>query len=421
MSFINLEPHELNKLLANQSYIQEFSPSQADTLVFDNLSKKRLDFKGLPHLERWYNHIASFKSERQHFPTNNPSVMGVKDCIMAESLSWEERKALIGRNLQEILGEDRLIELLKQPGRDFSIYWGTATTGKPHIAYFVAMSKIADFLRAGCQVTILFADLHAYLDNMKAPWELLALRTDYYEHVIKAMLRAIDVPLEKLKFFIFPLLHVHREYTLDVYRLSSVITEHDAKKAGAEVVKQVEHPLLSGLLYPGLQALDEEYLKVDAQFGGVDQRKIFTFSEKYLPQLERDETTKQQLTQVKRLLERQETEKRREELQRVRVAERKEALEHDLRTILSDRDMARLEYADVCRQYKEEQRLSRALLGRVEEARTGRMVTNLASQHKDVIWRVVTLDTAVQRASQKCQSLQQALKRSERDERPSQK
>lgn len=42
-----------------------------------------------------------------------------------------------------------------------------------------------------------------------------------------------------------------REYTLDVYRLSSVITEHDAKKAGAEVVKQVEHPLLSGLLYPG--------------------------------------------------------------------------------------------------------------------------------------------------------------------------
>lgn len=46
---------------------------------------------------------------------------------------------------------------------------------------------------------------------------------------------------------------VSREYTLDVYRLSSMVTEHDAKKAGAEVVKQVEHPLLSGLLYPGLQ------------------------------------------------------------------------------------------------------------------------------------------------------------------------
>ena len=29
--------------------------------------------------------------------------------------------------------------------------------------------------------------------------------------------------------------------------------QHDAKKAGSEVVKQVQHPLLSGLLYPGLQ------------------------------------------------------------------------------------------------------------------------------------------------------------------------
>ena len=58
--------------------------------------------------------------------------------------------------------------------------------------------------------------------------------------------------------------------------------QHDVRKAGAEVVKQVEHPLLSGLLYPGLQALDEEYLKVDCQFGGVDQRKIFTFAEKVM-------------------------------------------------------------------------------------------------------------------------------------------
>lgn len=56
-----------------------------------------------------------------------------------------------------------------------------------------------------------------------------------------------------------------REYTLDVYRLSSMVTEHDAKKAGAEVVKQVEHPLLSGLLYPGLQVIKKNILKKDCQ------------------------------------------------------------------------------------------------------------------------------------------------------------
>lgn len=87
---------------------------------------------------------------------------------------------------------------------------------------------------------------------MKAPWELLALRVEYYENSIKSMLKSIGVPLEKLKFVRGTDYELSKEYTLDVYRLSSVITEHDAKKAGAEVVKQVDHPLLSGLLYPGM-------------------------------------------------------------------------------------------------------------------------------------------------------------------------
>ncbi|CAG7666140.1 unnamed protein product [Allacma fusca] len=200
------------------------------------------------------------------------------------TMSLEQRKKYITRNLQEVLGEDRLEAMLASEG-DFNIYWGTATTGRPHVAYFVPMSKIADFLRAGCRVTILLADLHGYLDNMKAPWELLEKRTLYYERIIKSMLTSINVPLEKLKFVKGSEYQFSREFTADVYRLSSLITEHDARKAGAEVVKQVDHPLLSGLLYPGLQALDEEYLKCDAQFGGVDQRKIFTFAEKYLPQL----------------------------------------------------------------------------------------------------------------------------------------
>jgi hypothetical protein len=114
------------------------------------------------------------------------------------SLTFEQKYELITRNLQEIVGDDRLKAILKE--RDLRIYWGTATTGKPHIAYFVPMSKISDFLRAGCEVTILFADLHAYLDNMKAPWELLEKRTEYYARIIKSALKSIGVPIDKLKF-----------------------------------------------------------------------------------------------------------------------------------------------------------------------------------------------------------------------------
>ncbi|KAF2357140.1 Aminoacyl-tRNA synthetase class Ic, partial [Trinorchestia longiramus] len=134
-------------------------------------------------------------------------------------------------------------------------------------------------------VVVLLADLHAYLDNMKAPWQLIQHRTRYYEAVIRAMMRAIGVPQEKLTFVQGTSFELSTAYTQDVYRLTAMVTEHDARKAGAEVVKQVSSPMQSGLLYPGLQALDEQYLGVDVQFGGVDQRKIFTYAEKYLPKL----------------------------------------------------------------------------------------------------------------------------------------
>ena len=63
-------------------------------------------------------------------------------------------------------------------------------------------------------------------------------------------------------------------------KLFTMCSQHDAVKAGAEVVKQSASPPLSGLIYPVYQWLDEEYLGCDAQFGGVDQRKIFMSAEK---------------------------------------------------------------------------------------------------------------------------------------------
>ncbi|KAJ2336990.1 Tyrosine--tRNA ligase, cytoplasmic, partial [Coemansia sp. RSA 2671] len=96
-----------------------------------------------------------------------------------ETLSPETKLELITRNLQEVLGEEELKTILSE--RDVKLYWGTAPTGKPHVGYFVPMVKIADFLKAGCHVTILMADIHAFLDNEKAPFDLVTMRTKYYE------------------------------------------------------------------------------------------------------------------------------------------------------------------------------------------------------------------------------------------------
>lgn len=124
-------------------------------------------------------------------------------------------------------------------------------------------------------------------DNLKAPIDLVQQRALYYQRVITAMLRATcgEEDIKKLKFVFGSSYQKTPEYTMDLYKLCSVVSEHDAKKAGAEVVKQTANAPLSGLLYPILQVLDEQYLDVDVQFGGVDQRKLFTAAKEWLPKL----------------------------------------------------------------------------------------------------------------------------------------
>ena len=132
----------------------------------------------------------------------------------------------------------------------------------------MAALKIAQLLAAGCDVTVLLADIHGFLDNLKAPIELVDYRARYYRFLTTAILQAVGVSTEKLKFVLGSSYQKSSEYVMDVYKLSSVTSEHDAKKAGAEIVKQSGNSPLSGLLYPILQVLDEQYLDVDAQLGG---------------------------------------------------------------------------------------------------------------------------------------------------------
>lgn len=85
------------------------------------------------------------------------------------STTATEKYSLIVRNLQEVLGGDRLQKILEE--RDLRVYWGTATTGRPHIGYFVPMIKIADFLHAGCEVKVLF--YNKIFNELKSIYRLL--------------------------------------------------------------------------------------------------------------------------------------------------------------------------------------------------------------------------------------------------------
>jgi tyrosyl-tRNA synthetase len=202
--------------------------------------------------------------------------------VKKTEMSVEERYSLVSRNLQEIIGDDKLKELLASK-KEVSLYWGTMPTGSISIAYFFPMMKVADFLKAGLKVKILLADLHAALDSV--PWEVLEKRYNYYKKMITLVLETIGVDLSKLEFVKGSELQLKPKYFHDLLRLSTMTTINDAKHSAAEVVKLGDNPKMSGIIYPLMQALDEEYLQVDAQFGGMDQRKIMVYAREYLPKI----------------------------------------------------------------------------------------------------------------------------------------
>ncbi|MFH1802245.1 MAG: tyrosine--tRNA ligase [archaeon] len=194
----------------------------------------------------------------------------------------EEKYELITRNLQEVIEEKELIGLLKKK-KTPSVYWGTMTTGSPHISYYFPLLKLADFLKAGIKVKILIADLHAALDGI--PWEILEKREKYYTELIKEMLKSISVPLTRLEFVKGSTFQLKPKYFEDVLKMSMLVSTRDTTRAASEVVKMTENPKLGNLIYPIMQSLDEQYLNVDIQFGGLDQRKILVFAREFLPKI----------------------------------------------------------------------------------------------------------------------------------------
>lgn len=196
----------------------------------------------------------------------------------------EQRFNLIKRNTQEIITEGELKYLLEQKKHPKG-YIGLATTGRIHIGYFIPMIKIGDFLKADFKFTILLADIHAHLDDRKAPFELLDYRVKYYKEIISAMINALGINTKNLEFKRGSDFQLDKNYTLDMYRLAALNTFDRCKRAAAGVVRFGENPKLSGFIYPILQALDEQYMNMDVQYGGIDQRKILAFARENLPKL----------------------------------------------------------------------------------------------------------------------------------------
>ncbi len=191
----------------------------------------------------------------------------------------DERIALVKRNSVEIIGENELRERMLQ-SKKISAYIGRAPTGALHLGHIVPLSKIFDFGKAGIRSKILIADLHAALDDLKAPWEQIDLRAKFTKKCLE-----LALPWKTMPEFVFGSSYQKsKEYIMDIYKMSTMVTVKRATRAASEVTR-MKNPKVSEMIYPIMQALDEEYLGVDMQWGGKDQRHIMALAREYLPKL----------------------------------------------------------------------------------------------------------------------------------------
>jgi tyrosyl-tRNA synthetase len=198
-----------------------------------------------------------------------------------------ERTELVARHTEEVVTEAELAALFDE--RDSpSVYIGYAPTGEMHIGHYTTIRKLADFIEAGLEVTVLVADLHAHLDDAKSPFELLEARSAYYRTAIEAMIEAAGADPAGVEFVRGTDYQLEEPYTLELYRMLAGTTLSRARRAGSEVVRQSENPNLGGLVYTLMQSLDVAALDADIVYGGIDQRGIYMLAREQLPERDHD-------------------------------------------------------------------------------------------------------------------------------------
>lgn len=214
-----------------------------------------------------------------HKHVKHPNRMATVEQKSPPQSGVQSTLTIIRDRMEEVLGEEELVEKLTM-GKTLRVYWGTAPTGAPSFAYFLPLLKLKDLLNAGMGVTILLADIHSYMDRGLGEFDRTLERTMFYELVLKSMLTVIGVNPSDIDFVRGSSYQLDETFNRDLLRMSSVITVGMATKASSEVVKQSrdKDTLISHLLYPLMQALDETYLNADLELGGRDQRKILAFS-----------------------------------------------------------------------------------------------------------------------------------------------
>lgn len=197
--------------------------------------------------------------------------------MVKKEMSVEEKLELIKRNTEEIIGEEELVELLKN-GEKLKHYIGFEISGKPHLGHgLVCMSKVKDLHDAGIETSIFLADYHSWINNklggnMKIIQEV---GVPFFKEALIAAYKCVGGDQKDLKFVLgSELYHNNDKYWQTVIDVSKNTTlarmQRSITIAGRKEGESVNFAIM---LYPAMQVADIFEQGVNLTHAGNDQRK----------------------------------------------------------------------------------------------------------------------------------------------------
>lgn len=182
----------------------------------------------------------------------------------------------ITKNIVQTIG---LEDVKLAPG--MTGYWGIEPVKEPTIAMLVPIMKIKDFIEAKINMSILLADMHAYLRT----GETLDCKTSIYNFIIECLLTNLGVDNTSYEIVKGSDVQLDRKYIIDLYKFMSLMTVNRAKNAMSSITKFERDPKVSSIIYPMMQVLDETIFSANVQLIAKDQAGICRMSRDYATEL----------------------------------------------------------------------------------------------------------------------------------------
>lgn len=186
-------------------------------------------------------------------------------------MDLEARLELVAHNAEEIVTTEELKALLADKPRPRA-YVGFEPSGLVHIGWMIVANKITDLVESGCDMTVFFADWHAYI-NDKLGGDIERIRT--CARYMEDCFEALGVPRDKVAFRVATELMDDITYWEKVINIGKVSSLSRVKRAMTIMGRTEDEAEVdsSKVLYPLMQAADIFQMDLDIAYAGMDQRR----------------------------------------------------------------------------------------------------------------------------------------------------